>query len=55
MFVYRESHYLENEEPKPATGTCRMAGQMNEVSNLVELIIGKQRHGPTGNVFLEFE
>ena len=56
MFVYRESYYLENKEPKPATVEhAEWQAKMNEVSNLAELIIGKQRHGPTGNVFLEFE
>ncbi len=56
MFVYRESCYLENKEPKPATVEhAEWQAKMNEVSNLAELIIGKQRHGPTGNVFLEFE
>tara|TARA_B100000575_G_scaffold262008_1_gene236154 strand:- start:387 stop:1802 length:1416 start_codon:yes stop_codon:yes gene_type:complete len=56
MFVYRESYYLENKEPQPATVEhAEWQTKMNEVSNLAELIIGKQRHGPTGNVFLEFE
>ena len=56
MFVYRESYYLENKEPKPATVEhAEWQAKMNEVSNLAELIIGKQSHGPTGNVFLEFE
>ena len=56
MFVYRESYYLENKEPRPATVEhAEWQVKMNEVSNLAELIIGKQRHGPTGNVMLEFE
>jgi replicative DNA helicase len=56
MFVYRESYYLENKEPRPATVEhAEWQAKMNEVSNLAELIIGKQRHGPTGNIMLEFE
>jgi replicative DNA helicase len=56
MFVYREAYYLERKEPRPATVEhAEWQAKMNEVSNLAELIIGKQRHGPTGNVMVEFE
>jgi len=56
MFVYRESYYLERKEPRPATVEhAEWQAKMNEVSNLAEIIIGKQRHGPTGNIRLEFE
>ena len=56
MFVYRESYYLKSKEPRPATVEhAEWQAKMNEVSHLAELIIGKQRHGPTGNISLEFE
>ena len=56
MFVYREAYYLEKLEPRPATVEhAEWQSKMNEVSNLAEILIGKQRHGPTGNVMLEFE
>jgi replicative DNA helicase len=56
MFVYRESYYLKAKEPRPATVEhAEWQSKMNEVSHLAELIIGKQRHGPTGNISLEFE
>jgi len=56
MFVYREAYYLERKEPRPATVEhAEWQAKMNEVSNLAEIIIGKQRHGPTGTVMLEFE
>ena len=56
MFVYREAYYLEKKEPRPATVEyAEWQAKMGEVSNMAEIIVGKQRHGPTGNVFLEFE
>ena len=56
MFVYREAYYLEKLEPRPATVEhAEWQSKMNEVSNLAEILIGKQRHGPTGNIMLEFE
>ena len=56
MFVFREAYYLEKKEPRPATiEHAEWQAKMNEVSNLAQIIIDKQRHGPTGNVMLEFE
>jgi len=56
MFVYRAAYYLERKEPQAATVEhAEWQSKMSEIAHLAQIIIAKQRHGPTGNVDLEFE
>ena len=56
MFIYREDYYLGKKEPRPGTSEhLDWQQEMEKVTGLAEVIIGKQRHGPTGTVNLQFE
>ncbi len=56
LFVFREEYYLEKKQPK--LGSIEHAewqSKMNDINGLADIIIGKQRHGPTGNIHVAFE
>ncbi|WP_375656780.1 replicative DNA helicase [Bartonella sp. CM120XJJH] len=56
LFVYREEYYFKNEEPKLGTlEHTKWQDEMDKIMGKADVIIAKQRHGPTGIVPLAFQ
>ncbi len=64
MFIYRDEYYLQQREPKITAfdrddkyqeAMEKWKADMENVHQKAELILAKQRHGPTGKIDLFFE
>jgi replicative DNA helicase len=56
MFIFREEYYLEKLAPTPGSADfIEWQQKMEEIHGHADLLISKQRHGPTGNIKLSFE
>lgn len=64
MFIYRDEYYLQQKEPKIVAfdrddkyqeAMEKWKSDMQNVYQKAELILAKQRHGPTGKIDLFFE
>lgn len=55
MFIYREEYYLQNKEPpQDDPNYADWYTKMEKARGIAEVIVAKQRHGPTGTVPLSF-
>ena len=56
LFVFREEYYLKNQEPRHGTPEhLNWENDLAAAHGKAEIIISKQRHGPTGAVMLSFQ
>ncbi len=56
LFIYRDEYYLQNREPEAGTEDhLKWEEKMNNARGKAEVIVAKQRHGPTGTVGLGFQ
>ncbi|MFJ6322418.1 MULTISPECIES: replicative DNA helicase [Rhizobium] len=57
LFVFREEYYVKNAEPRDINDPkyAEWEAQFERVKGTADVIIAKQRHGPTGTVRLAFQ
>ncbi len=55
LFIYREEYYLKNSEPpQDDPAYADWYTKMEKMRGIAEVVVAKQRHGPTGTVPLSF-